>query len=146
MMKRFLDSEFFTDKTTLILRKNWLVLSLPVCVLKGLTIVRFSHLQRNFYGRFFTVKLIQTPIKRQRRTNTWPANGRKERSGAPSGENHWFTGGELSQHLWKIRAPKMYALCATTAGSGVRAAHPFSYPPPLRGGPHIWRAILTIMK
>jgi hypothetical protein len=33
-MKRFLDSEFFTDKTTLILRKIWLVLSLPVCVFK----------------------------------------------------------------------------------------------------------------
>ncbi len=31
----------------------------------------------------------------------------------------------------------MYALCAMTARSGVRAAHPFSYPPPLRGGAHI---------
>jgi hypothetical protein len=30
----------------------------------------------------------------------------------------------------------MYALCTTTAGSGVRAAHPFSSPPPLRGGAH----------
>jgi hypothetical protein len=37
-------------------------------------------------------------FKRQRRTNTWPANGREERSVTPSGNNHCFTGGvELSQ-------------------------------------------------
>ena len=34
----------------------------------------------------------------------------------------------------KNQGSEMYALCATTARSGVRAAHPFSYPPPLRGG------------
>ncbi len=55
-MKRSLDSEYFTDKPTLILRRNWLVLSLPVCGLKGLTIVRFSQLQMNFLRPIFTVK------------------------------------------------------------------------------------------
>jgi hypothetical protein len=54
MMKRSLDSEFFTDKPTLILRRNWLVLLLPVCVLKGLTIVRFSQLQMNFFTADFS--------------------------------------------------------------------------------------------
>ena len=68
-------------------------------------------------------------IKRQRRTNTWPANGREERSVAPSGKNHCFTA-----KLVKNQGSELSALCATTARSGVRAAHPFSYPPPLRGG------------
>jgi hypothetical protein len=80
MMKRFLDSEFFTDKMTLILRRNWLVLSLPVRVLKGLTIVRFHNFKGIFYGRFFTVKAYSNTYQKTASKNTWPANGREERS------------------------------------------------------------------
>jgi hypothetical protein len=55
-MKRFFRQPIFTDKTTLILRQNWLVLSLPVCNLKGLTIVRCSQLKMNFLRPIFYSK------------------------------------------------------------------------------------------
>ena len=54
-----------------------------------MTIVQFCSFKWIFLKASFNSKpLIQTPITRQRCTNTWPANGREERSVVI---NHCFT-------------------------------------------------------
>jgi hypothetical protein len=64
----------------------------------------------------------------------WPANRREERSGGSWWYKPLFHRWQLSQHFEKSGL-RTYSLCAMTADSGVRLAHPFLSPPPLRGGP-----------
>jgi hypothetical protein len=68
--EKILDSEFFTDKMTLIQRKLAWFIAACLHFLRPDNCM-FLHLQRIFYGRFFTVKeLIQTPIGKTAPKNT----------------------------------------------------------------------------
>ncbi len=143
--KDSLDSKFFTDKTTLIPRKNWLVLSLPVCVLKGLTIVRFFTLSKEVFTADFTVKGL---FKHLSKDSVEKYVARQQARGEERSllvVKPLFHRWQIVPTLWKFRSE--CTLCALWLQIlEWELAHPFSSPPPLRGRPTFWHAILTVTK